>query len=44
MKLYKVLGLNVALKNDKSNLLPIMTVKLEENVVKRNKREVRSSQ
>ena len=42
-RLNKILGLNVTMKNDKSNFLPIMTVKLEENVVKCDKGGVRSS-
>ena len=43
MKLCKILGLNVKLENDESKFLPIMTVKLEEKVVKCDKREVRLS-
>ena len=31
MKLCKILGLNVKLKNDESKFLPIMTVKWEES-------------
>ena len=46
MKLCEILGLNVKLKNDhdKRKILPIMTVKWEEKVLKCDKREVRLSQ
>ena len=43
MKLCKILGLNVKLKNYKSIFSPIMTVKREENLLKCDKCEVRSS-
>ena len=43
MKLHKILGLNVRMKNDVSKVSPIMTVKWEEKVLKCDKREVRSS-
>ena len=37
MKLCKILGLNVKLKNDESKSSPIMTVKWEEKVLKCDK-------
>ena len=40
MKLCKIFGLNVKLKNDKSKFSPIMTVKWEENVLKCDKRDI----
>ena len=40
MKLSKVLGLNVKLKNDESKFLPIMTIKREGKVRKSDRREV----
>ena len=43
MKLCKILGLNVKLKNDESKSSPIMTVKWEEKVLKCDKGVVRSS-
>ena len=43
MKLSKVLGLSVKLKNDESRFSPVMTVKWEETVLKGDKGEVRSS-
>ena len=43
MKLCKILGLNVKLKNDESKILPIMTVKWEEKVLKCEECEVRLS-
>ena len=43
MKLCKILGLNVKLKNYESIFSPIMTVKREENLLKCDKCEVRSS-
>ena len=43
MILCKILGLNVKLKNDKSKSSPIMTVKWEEQVLKCDKGEARSS-
>ena len=42
MKLCKISGLSVKLKNDKSKFLPIMAVKLEEKVLKCVKSEVQS--
>ena len=43
MKLCKILGLNVKLENYESIFSPIMTVKREENLLKCDKCEVRSS-
>ena len=43
MKLCKILGLNVKLKNDESKSSPIMTVKWKEKVLKCDKGVVRSS-
>ena len=40
MKLCKILGLKVELKNDKSKFSPIMTFKWEEKVLKCDKSEV----
>ena len=40
MKICKILGLNVKLKNDESKFLPIMTVKWEERVLKCGEGEV----
>ena len=41
MNICKILGLNLKLKNDERKYSSIMTVKLEENVLKCDKREVR---
>ena len=43
MKLCKILGLDVQLKNDERKFWPIMTVKWEEKVLKCDKSEVRLS-
>ena len=43
MKLCKILGLNVKLKNDYCKFLPMMTVKWDKKVLKCGKREVQSS-
>ena len=43
MKLCKIFGLYVKLKNDKSKFLPMMTAKWEEKVLKRDKLEAWSS-
>ena len=43
MNLFKILGLNGKLRNDKSKLSPIMTVRWEEKVLKFDKHEVRAS-
>ena len=43
MKLSNILGLNMKLKNDESESLPVRTVKLEEKVLKCDKREARLS-
>ena len=43
MKLSKILGLNVKLKNEESKSSPIMTVKWEEKVLKCDKGEARLS-
>ena len=37
MKLYKIVGLNVKLKNEDSKLSPTMTVKWEEKMLKSDK-------
>ena len=42
MKLGKILGLNVKLKNDESNSSSMMTVMWEEKVLKCDKHEVKS--
>ena len=44
MKLCKILGLNVKLKSDDSNFLPMMRAKQEEKVPKCDKSEVQLSQ
>ena len=43
MKLTKILGLNVKLKNDESKFLPIMTIKRDEKVRKSDRRQVQLS-
>ena len=43
MKLRKILGVNVKLKNERRKFSPIMTVKWEEKVLKCDKRKVQSS-